>query len=105
MKPTQNSTGKSTRRQFIRATATAAAAVAATPLFKRTVYGQATAPGRVIGANDRITVGFIGVGGQGMNAHVNLMTAHASANNVAQIAVCDVWTKRTDTAKTFIEGK
>jgi len=105
MKPTQTSSSRSTRRQFIRTTATAAAAVAATPLFKNTVYGQAPSPGRVIGANDRINVGFIGVGGQGMNAHVNLMTAHASANNVALGAVCDVWSKRVNAAKGFIEGK
>lgn len=102
---TQTSSATSTRRQFIRATATAAAAVAATPLLKNTVYGQAPSPGRVIGANDRINVGFIGVGGQGMNAHVNLMTAHAAANNAGLGAVCDVWTKRTDAAKSFIEGK
>ena len=85
MKPIQDSAGRSSRRQFIRTTATAAAAVAATPLFKNTLYGQAPSAGRVIGANDRITVGYIGVGGQGMNAHVNLVTSHASANNVAQI--------------------
>jgi predicted dehydrogenase len=105
MKPARTSSGKSTRRQFIRTTATAAAAVAATPLFKNTVYGQAPAPGRVIGANDRINVGFIGVGGQGMNAHVNLMVANVAANNVSFGAVCDVWTKRVNTAKDFIEGK
>ncbi|MCL4788470.1 MAG: Gfo/Idh/MocA family oxidoreductase [Verrucomicrobia bacterium] len=103
MKPTQNTSSKSTRRQFIRTTATAAAAVAATPLFKNTAYGQAPATGRVIGANDRITVGFIGVGGQGMNAHVRIMKSNASANNVALTSVCDVWTKRTGTAKDFIE--
>jgi len=105
MKPTQTASSKSTRRQFIRTTATAAAAVAATPLLKPTVYGQAPSPGRVIGANDRINVGFIGVGGQGMNAHVNLMAAHASANNATLGAVCDVWSKRVNAAKSFIEGK
>ncbi len=105
MKANQDSNGKSSRRQFIRTTATAAAAVAATPLFKNTVYGQAPAAGRVIGANDRIAVGYIGVGGQGMNAHVNLVTTNAKANNVAQLAVCDVWTTRTDAAKSFIESK
>ena len=55
------------RRAFLKKTATAAAAVAATNIFKTPVYGQnqAPSPGRVIGANDRITVGYIGVGGQG----------------------------------------
>src|SRR5947209_14725475 len=52
------------RREFIKKSATAAAAVASTSLFKTPVYGQnqAPAPGRVIGANDRITVAVVGVG-------------------------------------------
>lgn len=102
MKPTNNTSKQSTRRQFIRTTATAAAAVAATPIFRNTLYGQAPSAGRVIGANDRITVGYIGVGGQGMNAHVRIMKSNAQGNNVAQVAVCDVWQKRIGAAKDFI---
>ncbi len=104
MKPLPSSSGPATRRDFIKKTATVAAVVAASPLFRPTVYGQAPAAGRVIGANDRISVGFIGVGAQGKNAHVNIMKANASANNVAQLAVCDVWPKRTGAAKDFIEA-
>lgn len=104
-KPIATKPRSTNRRQFLRQTATAAAAVAATPLFRNTIYGQAPAAGNVLGANSRITVGFIGVGGQGMNAHVNLVTANAAANNVAEAAVCDVWGKRRDAAKAFIEGK
>ena len=57
--------GVETRRGFIKKAATAAAAVAAVNVFKTPVYGQNTAPstGRVIGANDRILVGFVGVAG------------------------------------------
>lgn len=91
------------RREFIKKTATAAAALAATPLLRPTVYGQAPSPGKVLGANDRINVGFIGVGGQGMNAHVNISSKNASANNISQVAVCDVWSKRVANAKAFIE--
>ena len=56
------------RRDFIKKTSAAAAIVTAASTFKTPVYGQnqAPSPGRVIGANDRIIVGFIGVGGQGM---------------------------------------
>ena len=63
-----------TRRDFIKKAATAAAVVASTNIFKTPVYGQnqAPSPGRVIGANDRILVGYIGVGGQGQ-AHVKSM--------------------------------
>src|SRR5712671_7019271 len=103
----QNTTpmaGGDTRRDFIKKTATAAAAVTATGLFKTPVYGQHTAPstGRVIGANDRIAVAYIGVGGQGM-AHVRSQKAHASENNIVQAAVCDIWQKRLNDAKAYIE--
>ena len=82
---------QSNRRTFIQHTATAAAAVATVNLFKTPVYGQNQAPstGRVLGANDRIVLGGVGVGGQGM-AHVNSMVQHAGANNIAVAAVCDV---------------
>ena len=92
-----------TRREFLKKTATVTAALAATPLLRPTVYGQAPSPGKVLGANDRINVGYIGVGGQGMNAHVRISSANAQANNIAQVAVADVWGKRRDFAKDFIE--
>ena len=103
MKLMQITSGPATRREFIKRTATAAAAVAASPLFKSTAFGQAPSTGKVVGANDRITVGFIGVGAQGKNAHVNIMKSNAQANNVTMVAVCDVWQKRTGAAKEFIE--
>src|SRR5258705_5737396 len=100
----QSNNGES-RRTFIQKTATAAAALAATNIFKTPVYGQNQAPstGRVIGANDRITVGFIGLGGQGFNAHVRQMKEHAASHNIAQVAACDVSKHRAQAAKEFIE--
>src|SRR5262245_9909059 len=91
------------RREFIKKTATAAAVLAATPLVRPTVYGQAPSAGKVLGANDRINLGVIGVGGQGMNAHVRIASANAQANNINQAAVCDVCSNRTAAAKEFIE--
>src|SRR5262249_60707439 len=91
------------RRDFIKKTATAAAAVAATSVFKPRIYGQAPSAGAA-GANNRIVVGFIGVGGQGFNAHVRQVKSHATENNVALAAVCDVWGKRVKDAKEFIGG-
>src|SRR6266480_1065793 len=99
--------GAETRRNFIKKTATAAAVVAATNPFKRPVYGQTSAPsaGRVIGANDRIAVGYIGIGGPPSNcpgmglAHLNSQKEHAAENNIVQAAVCDLYTTRTDIAK------
>lgn len=99
----QNPSSGDTRRSFLKKAAIATAVVAANP-FKTPVYGQNTAPstGRVIGANDRINVGFIGVGGQGFNAHVRQMKEKAGEHNVAQVAVCDVSKYRQGFAKDFI---
>jgi len=91
------------RRSFIKKAAIATAVVAANP-FKTPVYGQSQAPstGRVIGANDRITVANIGVGGQGFNAHVRQMKEKAGDHNIAQVAVCDVSKHRQQAAKDYI---
>jgi predicted dehydrogenase len=97
------SAGGESRRNFIRKTATATAAAAVVNAFKAPVYGQSQAPasGRVIGANDRIAVGFVGVGPQG-TLHVNKMIANAEKNNAALVAVADLWAKRREAAKGLI---
>ena len=93
------------RREFIKKSAAVAAAVAATPLLKTPIYGQNQAPSAgVTGANNRIGLGFIGVGNQGYGAHVIQIKAHATENNVALAAVCDVWTDRVAQVKTAIGG-
>src|SRR5438876_2450896 len=91
------------RRSFIRKTAGVAATVATANLLKTPVYGQSQAlsAGRVIGANDRIVVGYIGVGSQG-TAHLKFQKTHAQENNIAQAAVCDVYQKRLQAAKGFL---
>ncbi len=102
------------RRTFLKKASAAAAAVGATNFLpgcstakhpatansrKTPVYGQnqAPAPGRVIGANDRIAVAYVGVGNQGMT-HVRSQKNHAAENNIAQAAVCDVYQKRLHAA-------
>src|SRR5215510_9164257 len=101
-KQIKTSAGES-RRDFIKKAAAASAAVSATSLFKTPVYGQnqAPAPGRVIGANDRIAVAYVGVGGQGMT-HVRHQKTHAGENNIVQAAVCDVYQKRLEAAQAYI---
>jgi predicted dehydrogenase len=91
------------RRDFLKRMTGATAAVAATAALKPRVFAQAPSA-NVAGANSRIGVGYIGVGGQGFNAHVRLMKDHAQANNIAQVAVCDVWSKRVDEVKAFVGG-
>jgi predicted dehydrogenase len=96
--------GGATRRQFIKKSTLAAAAVAAsTNIFKTPVYGQdqAPAPGSVVGANSRLVVGYIGVGKQGLT-HVRTQKAGAAANNIVQAAACDLSTHRMEEAKGLI---
>ena len=94
--PENNTT---TRRGFLKSAAVAGAAVAATPaVAKSAVF--AVAPGRVIGANDRINIAVVGVGSQGYGAHVRLLKEKASENNTQQVAVCDLYTRRLRAAGT-----
>lgn len=98
--------GGATRREFLKKSTLAAAAVAASAnIFKTPVYGQdqAPAPGSVVGANNRLQVAYIGTGGQGM-AHVNIQNANAAANNIVQVAACDLSDHRQQDAKAVIGG-
>ncbi len=90
------------RRTFLKKAATAAAAIGATSVFKTPIYGQNQAPstGRVLGANDRIRVAYIGTGKQGME-HVKLQKQYADANNIAQVAVCDLYQKHLDESRAY----
>ncbi len=92
----------SSRRDFLKKGALAAAAIVSGAAVKNTVYGQAPAAGSVVGANDRIRVGFIGVGGQGFGTHVRTVASHADAWNVQGVAVCDVWTDRVARARNHL---
>jgi len=97
------SSGANSRREFLKTTATVAAAVATTNLFKTPVYGQNQAPSvGAAGANNKIVVGHIGVGGQGM-AHVRSMKKYAGDYNLAQVATCDVSKTRQQESKDYIE--
>lgn len=95
-----------TRRSFLKKTATAAVAVGAGSLLRTPVYGQnqAPSPARVIGANDRINMAYVGVGKQG-TLHVELEKKHAQDNNIAQVAVCDVYQRHLDAARQVIGVK
>jgi predicted dehydrogenase len=88
------------RRDFIKTTAAAAAAIAATPLFRTPVYGQNQAPSaNVAGANNRIQVAVVGVGfGIGQD-HLKGIQAKATENNTVITAASDVFNKRRDFAK------
>ena len=73
------------RRRFLGAAGAAAAAMTWT----------ATSYARVVGANDRIRVGFIGVGGMG-SGHLGAVHKLAEPNNLEPVAVADCWLTRAE---------
>jgi predicted dehydrogenase len=89
------------RRNFLKKSGMAAAALAASPsILSSSAYGKAPAPGSVLGANDRLVAGFIGVGGQGYNAHLRRgVVGQSDEQNVVGAAVCDVWQRNVDRAQ------
>lgn len=81
------------RRMFLK---TAAAATLAASL-------PATSWGRVLGANKRLNIGVIGVGGQG-RWHVDHLRHIGTAEDVAVTRVCDVYRRRLNSAAQAIGG-
>lgn len=73
------------RRSFI--ATTSAAAVAA--------QWTAKSYGRIVGANERIRIGFVGAGGMAQN-HFKAIRNLATSNNLEAVAVADCWKTRAD---------
>jgi predicted dehydrogenase len=78
----------STRRSFLKTTALATAAIYAYP------------PTRVLGANDRVRVGMIGVGARGQE----LLKQVLALPDAQLVAIADVYTRRHDEAKQLAPG-
>ena len=66
--------------------------------------GTVLAPGRAIGANERIVVGFVGVGGQG-GYHLRNFVDGAADRNTQTVAVCDVYRPFLDRARQYAGEK
>jgi predicted dehydrogenase len=88
------------RRKFLRTAATGSAALALSPRLwagaPRPLGGANNA--RVLGANDRISIGIIGCGGRGLGAHMPGVHEHAKSQNIEITAVCDPWRLRQEEA-------
>ncbi len=80
------------RREFLTG---AAAAMAVPYVVPETVLGK----GNIVAPSERITIGSIGVGGQGAN-HINILLPHS---NVQFLAVCDPYQSKCNRAKKKIE--
>ena len=75
------------RRNFMKAATLGGAALAAAPAW-----------GRVLGANDRINVGLIGIGSRGSD-HLDLLRQHRENKpDIEIVALCDVYQKRLNVA-------
>lgn len=73
------------RRTFLQTTGAFAAGVA----------WSARSYAKIVGANDRIRVGFIGAGGMG-SGHLNAIRDLKDSNNLEPVAVADCWQTRAD---------
>src|SRR6266576_4905161 len=80
---------ENTRRDFIKRTAWGAGAMLAYP-----------SSARVLGANDRIRVGMIGVGGRGED----LLKQVLEVPNVELVAIADIYSRRREEAKKMAPG-
>ena len=58
---------------------------------------------RVIGANDRISIGIIGCGSRGIDAHMAGVQPHSESQNVEITAVCDPWKVRQEMASAKVK--
>jgi len=82
------------RRHFLKTTALSAGTLA--------VGGWI--PPTVLGANDRMRIGVIGCGGMG-TGHVGSLVKRSEADNIAVVAVCDVYQRRVTRAKEICKGE
>ncbi len=114
MTHSKSSTGSATRRDFLKKSTMGAAAVMAGLKAATSKRAPAKAPTitPVLGANDTIVVGFIGVGGQGYNSHLLNVTnmnregkpRHEINLNAVGAAACDLFSKRRDKAYAALEN-
>ena len=78
------------RRTFLEKSA---AALAGSAILPRTALSYA----RIAGANDRISLGHIGIGSRGSDLDL-IASKLKSSHHVEMIAVCDLWTFNRDKA-------
>jgi predicted dehydrogenase len=82
------------RRSFVKTSALAGGALAYSALTQA----------RAVGANDRIRIGVIGVGGMG-GGHVGSLVKKSEVENIQVVAVSDVYRRRVNRAKNNCKGE
>lgn len=89
-------TDRIARRDFVR---TGLAAAGASVVLRNTVHA------RVVGANDRINIGVIGVGGRGTSVMRWAMEIGKTTRPAQIVAVCDTYQKRINRAKELSQAE
>ena len=82
------------RRDFIKASVAGAAGIA--------TGSRASSYARILGANDRVRVAFVGPGDRARDALIPAMLKLSNELNFEPVAVCDIWNKRRDEGAAFV---
>ena len=87
-------TNKNTRRDFIKSSVAGAAGIA--------ISSRASSYAKIIGANDRVRVAFVGPGDRSKDALIPSFLRLAGELNFEPVAVCGIWNKRRDEGADFV---
>jgi predicted dehydrogenase len=87
---------KLSRRKFISTSAIGMAGATVTTIAS-TSRNSAASYKRILGANERINIGFLGCGARG-NGLQNMVKLSGKDKNLGVIAVCDIWNKNKEKA-------
>src|SRR3954468_22624011 len=90
-------TNDHSRRTFIKTSVAGAAGLAIT--------SRASSYARILGANDRVRVAFVGPGDRARDALIPAFLRLANELNFEPVAVCDIWNKRRDEGAAFVAGQ
>jgi predicted dehydrogenase len=91
---------QNSRREFLKQTSVGAGLLNILPSVAPTSGAAPVfATGRVLGANERLNIGFVGCGGR-MNTHLDYFVKRAKErSDVQPVAVCDIYEKRKRLAR------
>ncbi|HKS41994.1 MAG TPA: Gfo/Idh/MocA family oxidoreductase, partial [Blastocatellia bacterium] len=69
------------------------------------ISSRASSYARILGANDRVRVAFVGPGDRARDALIPAFLRLAVELNFEPVAVCDIWNKRRDEGADFVAQK
>jgi len=91
----KTSSKETSRREFVKLGG-AAMAVAAAPAMSARAYG------RIVGANDRVSVGIVGCGDRMKGGLIPAFMANYKETNFEIVAVSDIWNRRREEGSAYI---